>query len=344
MRLLRPVLPALLAASLLTPALPASAADIPSRHVDPEAISAGKPPTRPFLDIKRQAIVDDTGRTALRGDTVGRVREVHRNGADGWVAASSSLNHTAVYRVAPDGELTRLIGDRENPSIHVDEGRVVQDIYPNNRPDIIAAVYDVATGDRIARIHGRWIEVHDYRDGLVWMTLQREQNSPERLVTWDPDTDEIVNQGRRGIDGVDLDRGAAWKFKGLRKVRVMPLADDAGWEAWTSNGFTDVDPAFSPDGEKVVTYTRRKIGRDTAVYPGSMVVRDADTGEALRKFNGTPTGDVTVWENNKRFVSAFWRSSRNGADRAAHVRLTTSGGAHRVSPFSSWPLLRTWVQ
>ena len=105
----------------------------------------------------------------------------------------------------------------------------------------MASVYDIATGERIARISGDWIDIHAYRDGLVWMTLRAPRHSdPDRLVTWNPDTDEVVDQGLRDVDGVDLDRRAAWRWSdnSNTKLRVVPLDEGADWEAWTSNGYS----------------------------------------------------------------------------------------------------------
>ena len=188
-----------------------------------------------------------------------------------------------------------------------------------------ATVFDTSTGELVDRYQAFRVEVLDYHDGRVWMSVRETRADRSQLVIWDPGTGSEERRPRFGLDGLDAGHEIAWRMK-RQRISVFALSPEQGWR-WSARHHPFVNPALSPDGRHFVTYTRG--AKTDYPYAGSMVVRDTGTGDARVDSRGLPTGEP-FWVSNRRFVSAYFKGG--DALRTAQMMLALDGDQRRVSP------------
>ena len=330
MRTLGTLLPALVAGVLVLPALPVSAAADPERvtvrPADAPVVQLGAA----WVDVPEDAIVQGDSRTPITG-IKGKVRQI-ASYADGWVARAHGL-----YTVDSSGAATQIMRRRPTDGFALDDQGMVaiQTEGPGERER--ATVFDISTGELVDRYLGHRVEVLDYHDGRVWMAVRDTRADRSQLVIWDPETGSVQPRPRFGLDGLDAEHEIAWRMK-RQRISVFALSPEQGWR-WSARHYPFINPALSPDGRHVVTYTRRGEEPDYP-YAGSMVVRDTGTGDARVDFRGLPTGEP-FWVSNRRFVSAYFKGG--DALRTAQMMLALDGDQRRVSPFGGGHVQRVLV-
>lgn len=329
-----------LAAGVLAP-VPAVAGEVPTTTVRPHQVARGGPFEDPWLRTTRDRELlvvpgDPELRIELHGaDIRGRVRvirERHHFVDDGWVAFSSGPNRNALYLIAQDGEVTRFRGDLDTDgSFVLDPASPRLALHTWDDDGQYVEVYSLHTGERTARYTAQALTLHAFGEGgAVWISARDDVEDPMRLKSWNPGNGVVQDEGLRGVDGLDLERELAWRFTGNRRLTVLPLYPEvARWQRWTVPGARGSDPAFSIDDNWAATYTRRRTGRHRHPYPGTVVLRDIETGEPAARFRGRPYGDLW-WESHRRVVGMFYGKGL----RVAQLRMRLDGKVRRVTRFA----------